>query len=327
VRLEALRKYFHAGQGEVRAVDGVDLTIKEGEAVGLVGESGSGKSTLARCLLRLTEVTGGSIYFQGEEITRLRGRQLRRLRGRVQMVFQDPLASLDPRQTVRSAIEEPLRLLLSLTAKDRERRLLETLDLVHLQKAHLERYPHQLSGGQQQRVGIARALATRPKLCVLDEPTSALDWPIRAEILELLSDLRRELGLSYLLISHDLSAVRYVCERIAVMYLGRIVEEAPAKTLFASAAHPYTKALLSAVLQSRLGERQARLRLSGEPPSPIDPPTGCHLHPRCPIAIEDCAKTEQELRSVASTHRVACMRLTGSQKISWPEGWANGGDA
>jgi oligopeptide/dipeptide ABC transporter ATP-binding protein len=236
----------------------------------------------------------------------------------MQMVFQDPLGSLDPRQTVESIIEEPLRLLTSLDSKERRTRLCELLDSVRLSSMHLHRYPHQLSGGQQQRVGIARALATGPALCVLDEPTSAVDWPMRAEMLELIDQLRSERSFSYLFISHDLSAVRYVCDRVAVMYLGQIIEEAPTERLFTSPQHPYSRALLSSLLDLSVGENRARVRLHGEPGSPIDPPSGCRLHPRCPIALTACAESLQELTPVSPGHTVACARISGSRGIAWP---------
>jgi oligopeptide/dipeptide ABC transporter ATP-binding protein len=327
IEMREIRRLFLLGRHQqVMAVDGVDLDIPEGVAVGLVGESGSGKTTLGRCLLRLIDVTGGSIRFGGEEITQLRGQKLRALRSQMQMVFQDPVGSLDPRQSVFSSVEEPLRLLTDAGEKERRRRVTEILERVRLSMSHLGRYPHQLSGGQQQRVGIARAIVTRPRLCVLDEPTSALDWPIRAEMLELLDELRGDLGLSYLVISHDLGAVRRVCDRIAVMYLGRIVEEAPGEELFANPSHPYTKALLSARLEPELDAGILRSRLGGDVPSPIDPPSGCHLHPRCPIAVEECARVTQELQPIGPDHRVACMRVTGGEEIDWPPDWETGGE-
>jgi peptide/nickel transport system ATP-binding protein len=324
VAIRGLVKHFHvAGRSVLRAVDGVDLDIGRGEAVGLVGESGSGKSTLARCLLRTTDVSAGEIRFDGQDILRLPHAELRRLRPLMQMVFQDPLGSLDPRQTLESIIEEPLRLLTSLTGDQRRARIRELLEAVRLSAMHLGRYPHQLSGGQQQRVGIARALATNPRLCVLDEPTSAVDWPIRAELLELLDQLRREMSFSFLFISHDLSAVRYVCDRVAVMYLGRIVEEAPTEKLFTAPEHPYTRALLSSTLEPSLDHSPDRVELHGEPASPISPPSGCRLHPRCPIAIPACAETQQVLLPVGPGHSVACMRITGSKDVVWPRSWSD----
>jgi len=327
VRIRGLVRHFPLDRRhDVKAVDGVDLDIPKGAALGLVGESGSGKTTLGRCLLRLIDPSEGSIEFGEREVTALGSGELRGLRARMQMVFQDPLGSLDPRQRVFAIVEEPLVLLTDADRDERRRRVVEMIEHVRLSEAHLKRYPHQLSGGQQQRVGIARALVTRPELCVLDEPTSALDWPVRAEILELLASLRVELGLSYLVISHDLAAVSRVCDRIAVMYLGRIVEEGPTQELFARPAHPYTKALLSARLEPEVDARHARSRLGGEVPSPVDPPSGCHLHPRCPIAVEDCARRRQELLPIAADHRVACMRVTGGDDIDWPPDWQPGGE-
>jgi len=327
VRVRALMRHFSLDRRHrVKAVDGVDLDIPKGTALGLVGESGSGKTTLGRCLLRLIDPSDGSIEFEGRELTDLGARDMRALRSRMQMVFQDPLGSLDPRQRVFSIVEEPLLLLTDADREERRRRVVEMIGHVRLSEAHLERYPHQLSGGQQQRVGIARALVTRPELCVLDEPTSALDWPVRAEILELLASLRVGFGLSYLVISHDLAAVRRVCDRIAVMYMGRIVEEGPTQALFARPAHPYTTALLSARLEPEVGARAARRRLGGDVPSPVAPPSGCRLHPRCPIAVEDCRRVPQELLPIAADHRVACMRVTGDDAIDWPPDWQPGGD-
>jgi oligopeptide/dipeptide ABC transporter ATP-binding protein len=327
VRIRALVRHFPLDRhNDVKAVDGVDLDIPKGAALGLVGESGSGKTTLGRCLLRLIDPSEGSIEFDGHEVTRLGSGELRALRARMQMVFQDPLGSLDPRQRVFAIVEEPLLLLTDADRDERRSRVVEIIEQVRLSEAHLERYPHQLSGGQQQRVGIARALVTRPELCVLDEPTSALDWPVRAEILELLGSLRVELGLSYLVISHDLTAVRRVCDRIAVMYLGRIVEEGPTPDLFARPAHPYTKALLSARLEPQVNARRVRSRLGGDVPSPVDPPSGCHLHPRCPIAVDDCARVRQDLLPIAAEHRVACMRVTDGDEIDWPPDWQPGGE-
>jgi peptide/nickel transport system ATP-binding protein len=322
VEIRRLVKNFPIGRsGLLRAVDEVDLVIAQGEAVGLVGESGSGKSTLARCLMRIIEPTSGEIRFEGRDIASLGDTALRALRARMQMVFQDPLGSLDPRQTVKAIIEEPLRLLTALSREQRSARVLDLLDAVRLSPMHIDRHPHQLSGGQQQRVGIARALATSPRLCVLDEPTSAVDWPIRAELLELLDQLRREMNFSFLFISHDLGAVRYVCDRVAVMYLGQIVEEAPTAELFAAPRHPYSRALLSSMLEPSLADLRSRIQLHGEPPSPIAPPSGCRLHPRCPIAVPECARKPQALASVRPGHDVACHRITHSRDVVWPMSW------
>jgi len=238
----------------------------------------------------------------------------------MQVVFQDPLDALDPRQRVKDAIEEPLARLTQLNASERNERVVDLARLVHLSEVHLRRRPHELSGGQQQRVGIARALATYPKLVVLDEPTSALDWPIRADILELLRDLRTRMGLSYFFISHDFSAVQYVCDRVAVMYLGKVVEEAPTESLLKAPAHPYTKALLSSILDFSGSSLPERLRLQGEPVTLV-PATGCPLSPRCPIAVARCAETPQELVSIGQDHRVACMRVSAREAIEWPTSW------
>jgi oligopeptide/dipeptide ABC transporter ATP-binding protein len=316
------RVFSHRGSKDaVTAVDDVTLAIASGESLGLVGESGSGKTTLGRCLIRLIEPTAGQVFFEGEDMTAATGRQLRSLRRRMQMVFQDPYDALNPRWRVRDIIAEPLVLHEDMSKQARLDRVRELLGLVNLTDAFLPRYPHQLSGGQQQRVGIARALATNPSVLILDEPTSAADWLTRREILQLLEGLRARLDLVYLFISHDLGAVRSVCERVAVMYLGRVVEEAPAATLFDSPQHPYTRALLSAVLDP-LGRRsRSRIRLAGDPPSPVDPPSGCSLHPRCPIALAECSEEVQELEHIGDGHSVACWRIHRGEDVSWPAGW------
>jgi oligopeptide/dipeptide ABC transporter ATP-binding protein len=303
------------------AVDDVDLTIRKGESLGIVGESGSGKTTLARCLLRLDDASEGSIVFDGIDLRRSSGGDLRRLRRRFQVVFQDPYESLDPRWTVARTVEEPLRLLTDLSADQRRTRVDELLGLVRLGDRFRDRYPHQLSGGQQQRVGIARALATSPDLLVLDEPTSALDALVRVGILDLLNALRRELDLTYLYISHDIGSVRRVCDRIAVMYLGKIVETGSAGDVIGHPVHPYTRALMSAVLRPSIEGRIARRRLEGELPSPLDPPSGCRFHTRCPVAVDACSSIEQQLVEIAPGHLVACSRISGGERIAWPEGW------
>ena len=289
----------------VRAVDGVSLRVAAGETLGLVGESGCGKSTLARCVLRLIEPTRGRVLLDGEDLTALPEEALRRRRRDIQMVFQDPTASLNPRLSVAATVEEPLALHTPLTGAARRARANEVLEEVGLGAGLRDRYPHQLSGGQRQRVNIARAIATRPRLVVLDEPTSALDVSLRARVILLLAELKRRMGMTYLFISHDLSTVRYLCDRVAVMYLGVLVEEAPAVELFDRPAHPYTRALLSCIPVPDPDIAPARLTLSGEVPSPIDIPTGCRLRGRCPLAQPVCAEPVP-VREIAPGHTVAC---------------------
>jgi oligopeptide/dipeptide ABC transporter ATP-binding protein len=289
----------------VHAVDGVSLAVRPGETLGLVGESGCGKSTLARCVLRVIEPTAGRIVLDGTDLTGLDGEALRRRRRDFQMVFQDPTASLNPRLTVRQTVAEPLALHAGLAGPALAGRVGEVLDEVGLGPGLAERYPHQLSGGQRARVNIARAIATRPRLVVLDEPTSALDVSLRARLVLLLDELRGRLGTSYLFISHDLSTVKYLSDRVAVMYLGTIVEEAPAAELFRHPAHPYTRALLSAIPIPDPEVRRERLVLAGEVPSPIAIPAGCRLRGRCPLARPVCAEPVT-LREVAPGHQAAC---------------------
>ena len=285
LELDGVQRYFRTRQGVVRAVDTVSLDVGANEAVGLVGESGSGKSTLGRVALRLYDVTAGRIVFDGRDITDLRGQQLRKLRTRFQMVFQDPLSSLNPRMRVGDIVAEPLVELLSLSRAERQGRVAEALDTVHLLPSIASRYPRELSGGQAQRVGIARALIVQPELVVADEPVSALDASVGAQIINLMAELQRRERLSYLLISHDLSVVRHLCDRLAVMYLGRIVETGPTEQLFTEPSHPYTVALLSATPTgdaNRPGGSN-RIRLTGEIPDPTAVPTGCRFRTRCPI--------------------------------------------
>jgi oligopeptide/dipeptide ABC transporter ATP-binding protein len=299
--------------GEVKAVDGVDLEIREGEAVGLVGESGSGKSTLGRVVLRLERPDGGRIVFEDSDITNLSIRDLRRWRADMQMIFQDPFSSLDPRTTVGESIAEGLRVQ-GLDKKERHQRVEEVLDLVGLESFHGRRFPHEFSGGQRQRVGIARALAVNPRFLVLDEPVSALDVSIQSQILNLLKELQRKLGLTMLFIAHDLSVVEHLCDRIAVMYLGRIVEVASRNDLFDRPTHPYTQALLSAIPVPDPTRRRERVALEGELPSPINPPSGCHFHTRCPIAEPGLCDVETpRLKQLGDSddHRVSCHLRTG----------------
>ena len=289
----------------VRAVDGVSLRVAAGETLGLVGESGCGKSTLARCVLRLIEPTRGRVLLDEEDLTALPEEALRRRRRDIQMVFQDPTASLNPRLSVAATVDEPLALHTPLAGAARRERVDEVLEEVGLGAGLRARYPHQLSGGQRQRVNIARAIATHPRLVVLDEPTSALDVSLRARVILLLAELKRRMGMAYLFISHDLSTVRYLCDRVAVMYLGVLVEEAPAAELFDHPAHPYTRALLSCIPVPDPDVAPERLRLSGEVPSPIDIPTGCRLRGRCPLAKPVCAEPVP-VREIAPGHTVAC---------------------
>ncbi len=318
LQLKALEKHFPLGGmaawlssvtgatvPAVRAVDGVSLTVAAGETLGLVGESGCGKSTIARCVLRIIRPSAGHILFDEIDLSTLDETSLRHARRHLQMVFQDPTASLNPRLSVRRTIEEPLRLHTTLSAAERRERVRDVLGEVGLGGDLAERYPHELSGGQRQRVNIARAIATGPRLVVLDEPTSALDVSLRARIILLLEALRDRLGLSYLFISHDLATVKYLAKRVAVMYLGVIVEEAETRELFAHPLHPYTRALLAAVPVPDPDADRQRFSLAGEVPSPIDIGTGCRLRSRCPLAKPICAEPVPQ-REVAPGHVVAC---------------------
>lgn len=310
--VEGLRKHFPLrgvrtwlSPSAIRAVDGVSFRVAAGETLGLVGESGCGKSTVARCLLRLVEPSAGHIHFDETDLLGLSPGDLRRRRKDFQMVFQDPTASLNPRLTVGRTVEEPLRLHTDLAPRARWQRAGEILDEVGMDPSLVDRYPHELSGGQRARVNVARAIATRPRFVVLDEPTSALDVSLRARVILLLADLRARLGMAYLFISHDLATVKYLSDRVAVMYLGVIVEEAPARELFSHPAHPYTRALLSAIPVPDPDARRERVPLAGEVPSPIDIPRGCRLRGRCPLAEAVCAEPVP-WREVAPGHHAAC---------------------
>jgi len=293
---------------KVHAVDGIDFTLAAGRTLGIVGESGSGKTTAALAVMRLADITAGEVRLKGTDITHLAGEELRAQRRYVQMIFQDPYSSLNPRSRAGAIVEEPLARMGVGDAAERRERARELFAQVGLRPDQFVLFPHQFSGGQRQRIGIARALATRPELIVCDEPVSALDVAIQAQILNLLARLQNQHGLSYLFISHDLGVVQHLCDEVAVMYLGRIVEQAPRARLFANPLHPYTWALFSAVprIGRRRGKGQQRLRLEGDPPSPIDLPRGCRFAGRCPFAEERCREEEPALRAVGERHRVAC---------------------
>ncbi|MBJ7472255.1 MAG: ABC transporter ATP-binding protein [Solirubrobacteraceae bacterium] len=306
LELHHLEQQFTVSGGKLRAVDDVTLHIDRGETVGLVGESGCGKSTLARTAMRLIDPTAGTILLDGHDITTMSQRELRPQRTRMQMVFQDPFGSLNPRRRIVTIVSDALEAR-GVPKADRRAEALAALKQVGLGQEHLDRYPHELSGGQRQRVGVARALATKPDLLVADEPVSALDVSVQAQLVNLLVDLQRELGLAQLFVAHDLSVVRQVASRVVVMYLGRIVETGPTTTLFATARHPYTRALLSAVpIADPTRRRRDRSAVFGELPSPIDPPTGCHFHPRCPRATEVCKTTQPPLWRYADGGAAAC---------------------
>jgi peptide/nickel transport system ATP-binding protein/oligopeptide transport system ATP-binding protein len=288
---------------KVRAVDGVSLTVSKGETLGLVGESGCGKSTLAKCIMGLDKVTKGEIIFDGQAVTEWDEKELRR---RMQMVFQDPYSSLNPRQKIGSIIREGLDIHKIGTRAERKARVEELLGLVGLRPEHGNRYPHEFSGGQRQRVAVARTLALNPQLIVCDEPVSALDVSVQAQVLGMLRDLQHKLGLTYVFISHDLSVVSHISDRVAVMYLGRIMELGPSQTLFKDPKHPYTEALLSAVLPPDPTSQPEQIPLNGDMPSPMNPPTGCPFHPRCPKAFDKCAIGRPDLKEVGSDTQVAC---------------------
>ena len=292
----------------VHAVDGVSLVLHEGETLGLVGESGCGKSTLCRAILQLIAPTSGSVRFEGQELVGRSPRELRPLRRQMQMIFQDPFASLNPRKRVGQIVGDPMRLHGVADGAELKRRVQELLDRVGLQAEHYNRYPHEFSGGQRQRIGIARALGTRPKLIIADEPVSALDVSVQAQIINLLEDLQREFGMAYLFVAHDLGVVRHVSDRVAVMYLGKVVEHADSGTLYARPLHPYTHALLSAVPlpDPRKNAARERITLDGDVPSPIDPPPGCRFHTRCASATDICRSDEPVLVTGDIAHAVAC---------------------
>ncbi len=318
IEVENLVMYFPVTAGimqrkvaDVKAVDGISFYIKRGETLGLVGESGCGKTTTGRCILALYEVTKGKIFFEGKDITKVKGKDRRVLRRNMQLIFQDPYASLDPRMTAGNIIGEPLLVHKLAKGKEYREQVAELFRMVELEPRMADRYPHEFSGGQRQRIGIARALAVRPALIVCDEPVSALDVSVQAQVTTLLMRLRDELNLTYLFIAHDLSVVRYISDRVAVMYLGKIMEITDSDELYDNPLHPYTIALLSAVpIPDPVVDRQRkRILLTGDVPSPINPPSGCHFHPRCRMAIDICKEQEPELRNIGGEHWAACHRV------------------
>ena len=313
VQVENLKKYYPVTAGllarhiaDVRAVDGVSFFIMEGETLGLVGESGCGKSSLGRTLLRLEEPTAGRVLYKGSDIMMWDKRQLKELRKEAQMIFQDPQSSLDPRMTIGDSIGEALLIHSVGTEKERLERVEELLKRVGMEPEHTMRYPHELSGGQKQRIGIARALAVNPKLIVADEPVSALDVSVQAQILNLIMDLQREFGLAYLFIAHDLAVIGQVSDRIAVMYLGQIIELTDKAKLLGRPLHPYTEALISAIHLPDPHQKQERISLQGEVPSPVEPPPGCRFHTRCPKVMKICSQEEPTLRQLGENHFVSC---------------------
>lgn len=299
-------------KSKIKAVAGVSFSLNAGQTLGVVGESGSGKSTLGRLVLRLLEPSSGKIIFDGQEISELNSKELRTARRQMQMVFQDPFASLNPRMTIQALIREPLDIHKIGDEIERLDMVKKIIGLVGLTEDALTRYPHEFSGGQRQRISIARAIITRPKLIVADEPVSALDVSIQSQILNLMLDLRKDLNLTYIFISHDLSVIQHIADKVAVMYLGKIVEFATVDEIFSNPQHPYTRALISAVPQINLADRTDRVVLTGDIPSPASQPSGCHFHPRCPIAQVQCSDIEPELRTIISTnHQVSCHMADG----------------
>jgi oligopeptide transport system ATP-binding protein len=325
IRLQKLQVYFPVKQGIffqkkvsfLKAVDGVSFDIHRGETFSLVGESGCGKSTTGRAILQLEQPTGGTVYFEDMDLTGLNNKALQQMRRRMQMIFQDPYASLNPRMTIGKIISEPLIVHHLCTIKQARNRVKEILELVGLNPAFINRYPHEFSGGQRQRIGIARALSVQPDFIVCDEPIASLDVSIQAQVINLLKSLQKQFSLTYLFIAHDLSVVRHISDRIAVMYLGKVVELADHNQLYENPLHPYTQALLSAVPipDPNIEKQRERILLTGEIPSPISPPSGCRFHTRCPLAVEQCRTTEPQWREIHPGHFVACHLVESSETV------------
>lgn len=313
LKVRNLKKYFPVENSDevVKAVDDVSFNILAGETLGLVGESGCGKSTIGRCILRLIEPTSGEIIFENKNVLGLNKEELRLLRRRMQIIFQDPYSSLNPRLSVYSIISEPLKIHGIGTESERKEIAADLLRKVGLDPAYMDRYPHEFSGGQRQRIGIARAIALKPKLIVCDEPVSALDVSVQAQVINLLQDLQNEFGLTYLFISHGLAIVQHISDRVAVMYLGKIVEIASSKRLYKNPLHPYTKALLSAIPIPDPKKKRERIVLQGDVPTPINPPSGCRFRNRCPMAVKECAEQIPVLREIEKGHFAACIRIDG----------------
>jgi len=317
LEVKNLKKYFPVKAGifkktvaHVKAVDDISFAVKEGETLGLVGESGCGKSTTGRTILRLLEATAGEVLFEGKSVMDLDKKQMRAIRRDMQIIFQDPYASLNPRMTVADIVGEPLDIHnLAKNKKERNEKVREILENVGLGAEYMHRYPHEFSGGQRQRIGVARALAVDPKLIIADEPVSALDVSVQAQVVNLLQDLQKEFGLTYLFIAHDLSVVKHISDRVAVMYLGKIVELTDKKELFKNPIHPYTQSLLSAIPEADPKKKKDRIILEGDVPSPVDPPSGCRFHPRCPKAFEPCSVKEPEFKEYGDGHFAACHLL------------------